>query len=224
MRFLLVEDDRRIAKNVAELLRMKGHVIDTINNGEDGLYQAEVQDYDLIILDWMLPDISGLEICKRLRKKNVSSPILMLTAKSQTEDIVEGLETGADDYLTKPFAAEVLIARINSLLRRKIGESSTAILKLKHLVMDTNKNQVMIHNKLVELAPKEYALLEYLMMNRCKCVNRMEILEHVWGETIDEFSNTVDVHIRYLRKKIDEPNRTRYIKTVKNKGYMICDS
>jgi DNA-binding response OmpR family regulator len=148
----------------------------------------------------------------------------MLTAKVQVENIVSGLESGADDYLTKPFSMDVLLARIKVLIRRVNTKPLAPIIKMGDMALDTNKRTVMRGKEYIELAPKEYVLLEYLIMHKCKAIDRMEIMEHVWGETIDEFSNTVDVHIRYLRKKIDEPYGTNLIKTIKNKGYMICET
>jgi DNA-binding response OmpR family regulator len=224
MRLLLIEDDHRIALNIKKVLDSKGYTVDTVFTGEDGLFHAETQGYDCIILDWMLPDIAGVEVCRALRRKAVSAPVLFLTAKTQAEDVVQGLDAGADDYLAKPFAMEVLIARIKALIRRKIGGSPSVQLKMKDLILDTNKNTATMRGKALDLAPKEYALLEYLITHRCKALDRMNIMEHVWGETIDEFSNTVDVHIRYLRRKIDEPYGTHYIQTIKNKGYMICET
>lgn len=224
MRILVVEDDLQIATNLKKILSAHLYVVDSEKTGEGALFQAETQNYDLIILDWMLPDLDGIEVCKMLRKKSVITPILMLTAKVQVENIVDGLEGGADDYLTKPFSMDVLLARIKVLIRRVNSNPLTPIIKIGGLSLDTNKRVVMKGNKQIELAPKEYVLLEYLVMHKCKAIDRMELMEHVWGETIDEFSNTVDVHIRYLRKKIDEPYGTNLIKTVKNKGYMLCET
>jgi DNA-binding response OmpR family regulator len=224
MRILVVEDDLQIAVNLKKILTAHLYIVDLEKTGEGALFHAETQAYDLIILDWMLPDIEGIEVCKSLRKKTIQTPILMLTAKVQVDNIVDGLESGADDYLTKPFSMDVLLARIKVLIRRVNSNPLTPIITMGNLSLDTNKRIVMIGKKQIELAPKEYVLLEYLVMHKCKAIDRMELMEHVWGETIDEFSNTVDVHIRYLRKKIDEPFNTNLIKTVKNKGYMICET
>ena len=224
MRILIVEDDLQIGRNLKKILESHLYIIDWEKTGEGCLFQAETQDYDLIILDWMLPDLDGIQVCNMLRKKAVQAPILMLTAKAQVENIVTGLESGIDDYLTKPFSMDVLLARIKVLIRRKINSPLAPIIKLGSLSLDTNKRVVMKDDDLIDLAPKEYVLLEYLVMHKCKAIDRMELMEHVWGETIDQFSNTVDVHIRYLRKKIDEPYQTNLIKTIKNKGYMICET
>lgn len=223
MRILIVEDDIQIAHNLKKILEGHLYVVDWEKTGEGASFKAETQDYDLIILDWMLPDIEGIQVCSNLRKKLIQTPILMLTAKVQVENIVSGLESGADDYLTKPFSMDVLLARIKVLIRRKINSPIAPIITMGDLSLDTNKRIVMMKKDFIELAPKEYVLLEYLVMHKCKAIDRMEIMEHVWGETIDEFSNTVDVHIRYLRKKIDEPYGTNLIKTIKNKGYLICE-
>jgi DNA-binding response OmpR family regulator len=223
MRILIVEDDLQIAENLRKLLQSHHYIVDVERTGESALAQIDIQNYDLVILDWMLPDISGIHVCKQMRKKSNTTPILMLTAKTQVENIVTGLECGADDYLTKPFSIEVLLARIKVLIRRVNNNPLSPIITFGKLSIDTNRRTVMREKEYIELAPKEYVLLEYLVMHKCKALDRMEIMEHVWGETIDEFSNTVDVHIRYLRKKIDEPYGTNLIKTVKNKGYMICE-
>jgi len=223
MRILVVEDDIQIAQNLKKILETQLYVVDLEKTGEGAIFQAETQEYDLIILDWMLPDLDGIQVCKDIRKKSIQTPILMLTAKVQVENIVSGLESGADDYLTKPFSMDVLLARIKVLIRRVNTKPLAPIIKMGDIALDTNKRTVMKAKEYIELAPKEYVLLEYLIMHKCKAIDRMEIMEHVWGETIDEFSNTVDVHIRYLRKKIDEPYGTNLIKTIKNKGYMICE-
>lgn len=222
MRFLIVEDDKRLAGNLSQILKGHGWVSDIAGNSEEALTLAEVEDYDLIILDWMLPDSDGVSLCKKLRKAGFESPILFLTAKSEIEDKVKGLECGADDYLTKPFVTEELLARIKALLRRKSGEPEPLI-QISDLVINTNMHQVKRGNTEIELAPREYSLLEYLAFNKGRALDRFSILNHVWGEGADEFSNTVDVHIRYLRKKIDEGFNQKLIKTVKGKGYMLCD-
>lgn len=222
MRILIVEDDERIGKNIEKMLKRELYAVDLVHNAEDALYQAEIEDYDVIILDRMLPDKEGLEVCSTLRKNKNKSGIIMLTAKVQLEDKIEGLSEGADDYLTKPFAMEELISRVKALIRRKSGIPQTPIISVFDLTMNTNTCEVMRGNKKVNLSPKEYSLLEYLARNCNRVVDRMELMSHVWGEEIDEFSNTVDVHIRYLRRKIDDPFSKKLIKTVKNKGYMLC--
>lgn len=167
---------------------------------------------------------SGIDLCNKLREKKYSTPILILTARSQTDDVIAGLQKGADDYLVKPFEMEILIARIKALLRRKNTILIPPILTVADLTLNSNTRQVKRAGAEIPLAPREYVLLEYLLKNKGRVIDRMELMEHVWGETIDEFSNTVDVHIRYLRKKIDEPFKKALIKTVKQKGYMICET
>ena len=219
-----MEDDIRIAKNIAHFLGRSLFVVDISDTVEDALFRAETINYDLLILDWMLPDGSGVDLCKQLREKKNTTPILILTARAQTEDVVFGLQTGADDYLIKPFEMAILLARVKALLRRQTVTVISPTISVADLTLDTNTRQVMRGGKEIELAPKEFSLLEHLVKNNGRAVDRMEILEHVWGETVDEFSNTVDVHIRYLRKKIDEPFKKHLIQTVKQKGYMICET
>ncbi|MBI5123056.1 response regulator transcription factor, partial [Candidatus Roizmanbacteria bacterium] len=155
------------------------------------------------------------------RKKN-TTPVIMLTAKSQLENKIEGLNVGADDYLTKPFEGKELLARIKALIRRQSGKTQSPLIKINRLEINTNTTAVKLNGNIISLAPKEYALLEYLAVNNGKVIDRMTLLHHVWGEDIDEFSNTVDVHIRYLRQKIDDDQVKKLIRTVKNKGYMLC--
>lgn len=224
MRALIIEDDKKIADNIKKMVGSINIVADTANRGEDGLYQAETEDYDVIVLDWMLPDTNGINLCKTLRKKGNKTPVLFLTAKSQLEDKIEGLEIGADDYLTKPFAMEELLARIKALIRRKSDSLVSPIITIKNLTINTNTCEVHIKENSINLSPKEYAVLEYLAFNKNRVVGRMEILNHVWGDNIDLFSNTVDVHIRFLRKKIEAPFGLKLIKTIINKGYMLCDN
>lgn len=223
MRILIVEDDKRLATNIQKLLSINHLVGDILTLGKDALFKLETEEYDGVILDWMLPDMNGTDLCELLRKRKNSIPILMLTAKGQDEDVVMGLKSGADDYLIKPFSVEVLIARLQSLLRRRTQPIEQPLLKVGPLSLNKNTCEVKRDNIKIALAPKEYALLECLMMNKGKALDRMYLMEHVWGEQIDELSNTVDVHIRYLRIKIDGDNKKKLIQTVKGKGYLICD-
>lgn len=222
MHILVIEDDERIANNVKKLLESADYQTTISKNGEDGLYQALEETYDVIILDWMLPDQDGIEICKKIRLKKNTTPIIMLTAKSQLENKIEGLNVGADDYLTKPFDGQELLARIKALIRRQSGKSQSPIIKIQRLEINTNTTVVKLDGKEIQLAPKEFALLEYLAVNKGRVIDRMSLLHHVWGEDIDEFSNTIDVHIRYLRQKIDDNREKKLIQTVKNRGYMLC--
>lgn len=223
MHILIIEDDERIANNIKKLLESADFKTTVATNGEDGLYQAIEETYDVIILDWMLPDQDGIEVCKKIRQKKNTTPIIILTAKSQLENKIEGLNVGADDYLTKPFEGQELLARIKALIRRQSGKTQSPLIKIGRLEINTNTTVVKLNGNIVSLAPREYALLEYLAVNKGKVIDRMTLLHHVWGEDIDEFSNTIDVHIRYLRQKIDINQEKKLIQTVKNKGYMLCD-
>lgn len=223
MRILLVEDDSQIAASLRKMLTKATYVVDLVATGEKALFQAETQEYDLLILDWMLPDIEGTEVLKKLRSSGLRVPVLILSAKSQVADMVNGFGIGADDYVSKPFDAALLLARVQALIRRGAAPTASPTLRISDLEVDTKTCTVTRNGKRIELAPKEYALLEYLIMHPCEAIDRMQLLEHVWGETVDEFSNTVDVHIRYLRKKIDEPFAKHLIQTIKQKGYMLCD-
>lgn len=222
MRILIIEDDKRIASNVAAFLKNAGYQTAIAENGEDGLFEAEEGSYDAVILDWMLPDRGGVEVCLELRKNKKPVPVLMLTAKSQVEDKVEGLNAGADDYLTKPFSSQELLARVKSLIRRASNTPGMPVIRVDDLSIDTNTTVVTKKGKVVNLTPKEYDLLVYLASKKGEIVDRMTLLENVWGEEIDPLSNTIDVHIRYLRRKIETGNGKKLIVTVKNKGYMLC--
>jgi DNA-binding response OmpR family regulator len=194
-----------------------------VQTAAEGLARVKVNPYDLIVLDWMLPDYSGVELCRRIRDFDLKTPILMLTARSRITDKLTGFESGADDYLTKPFNIDELIARIRVLLRRNLQNDVNKIIKISDLEINTEACEVSRAGTLIELSPREYGLLEYLAVNKGKALDRQELLEHVWDENTDIFTNTVDVHIRYLRQKIDEGYNEKLIKTVKGKGYMLCD-
>lgn len=222
MRVLIVEDEVRISENIRSLLTKQRFNADVAKNGEEALFQAETEEYDAIILDWMLPDVAGNTLISTLRNKGLTTPIIMLTAKSQVEDKVEAIGSGADDYMTKPFAFPELLVRIKALIRRHTKTPPSPLVTVGDLVINTNTCSVTRANQPIPLSPKEYALLEYLAYHKNQVVSRMELLSHVWGEEIDAFSNTVDVHIRYLRKKIDNFAKNKLIQTVKNKGYMLC--
>jgi two-component system OmpR family response regulator len=223
MHILIIEDDTRLSQNIQKLLERSNFTLTVAGTGEKGMFYAETESYDAIILDRMLPDADGIILCKKLRKKGNSTPIIMLTAKSQIEDKVEGLMVGADDYLTKPFRAEELVARLHSLIRRGTGKTLSSVIQISDLKIDTAKHGATRGNVIISLAPKEYSLLEYLAFHAGEAVGRLELLHHVWGEDIDPLSNTVDVHIRYLRQKIDDDFPKKLIKTIKGKGYMICE-
>lgn len=222
MRILLVEDDESIGKSLSELITRQGFVVDWAMSKTEGLEKIFTDEYDLFIFDWMLPDGSGVDLCKQVRSEGFSTPILILTAKGQLDDKVEGFESGADDYLTKPFEMKELLARIKALLRRK-DEFVTEVVRVADLVVDFGKRVVKRSENIIELSPKEYGILEYLLRNRERVVDRVELLGHVWDESADLMSNTVDVHIRYLRSKIDDGFDKKIVETVKGKGYRICE-
>lgn len=223
MRLLVIEDDTRIASNLKNILASQSYAVDLAASGFTGLEKARDESYDLIVLDWMLPDISGPDVIKILHEENIASPILMLTAKSQPEDLVEGLDAGADDYLSKPFRTTELFARIRALLRRPDSAPTEPVLYVSDLSIDTNLHHVTRAGRPIRLSPREYALLEYLARNQGHALTRLDLLSHVWDENTDPFSNTVDVHIRFLRSKIDDPFPTKLIRTVKGKGYVLAD-
>lgn len=222
MKILIVEDEKRIAANIASYFTANNLLCDLVYTGQEALESSEITTYDLVILDWMLPDLSGIEVCKKLRTKDNKTPILMLTARGELDDKIQGFDAGVDDYLVKPFLMEELLARTKTLIRRTMTNTANPVIKVADLVIDTNTSTVKREGVVIELAPKEFALLEYMALNACKTLNRSDVLEHVWGDQVDPFSNTVDVHIRYLRLKIDDGHKKKLIKTVKNKGYMLC--
>jgi len=224
MRILIVEDEHRIAQAIKEGLEQETYAVDVCHDGEDGYNTAHADDYDLIILDVMLPNMDGFEICKKLRAENNHTPVLMLTAKDQNKDVVHGLDTGADDYLPKPFSFEILLARIRALLRRPpqaIGE----ILETSNLTLDTTSHEVKRAGKTIKLSSKEYALLEYLLRNKGKVLSKNNIMTHVWDFDADILPNTVEVFVAYLRAKIDKPyKQPELIKTVRGFGYKIGEA
>jgi|YelNatPaOPRAMG01_1025707.scaffolds.fasta_scaffold14366_5 heavy metal response regulator len=220
MRILLVEDDEHIVDFLKRGLKEEGYVVDIAYNGEDGLYLAENEGFDLIILDILLPKLDGFELCKRLRAKGNLTPILMLTAKDEIEDRVHGLDIGADDYLVKPFAFEELLARIRALLRRQKSIESS-VLKIGDLTLNLLTREVKRGGKSIELTTREFELLKFLMYHPGQVLTRTQIAEHVWSYDFDYFSNIVDVYIRYLREKIDDPFEHKLIHTVRGAGYKI---
>ncbi|MFC1750335.1 response regulator transcription factor [Pseudomonadota bacterium] len=223
MKILLVEDDRRIIEFVKRGLEAEGYNIDVAENGEDALKIAASPTYSLIILDRMLPDIEGAEICQRLRIDGNHVPVLMLTAMDAIEEKVKGLRMGADDYLTKPFAFEELLARIEALLRRNQSfEEKETELVLGDLRMNFETKEVFRGDQVISLTPKEFSLLAYLMSNTGKVVSRTKILENVWGYNTDPLTNVVEVCIRGLRRKVDEEFPEQLIQTVRGFGYKIC--
>ncbi|KPJ88621.1 MAG: hypothetical protein AMS17_04805 [Spirochaetes bacterium DG_61] len=220
MRILLVEDEKKIAHFIERGLQEEHYAVDIAYEGEAALFMARTNPYDLIILDIMLPGRDGVAVCRDLRRNKLDVPILMLTARERVQDRVVGLDSGADDYLTKPFAFEELLARIRALLRRKSG-SPTALLRVADLELDQLSHRVRRAGREIELTGKEYSLLEYLMLNANQVVTRTMICEHVWDIHFDSETNVIDVYINYLRNKIDRGFSSRLIHTVRGVGYIL---
>ena len=220
MRILLVEDDIKIRRFIKAGLEAELFIVDATDNGEKGLSLASSNDYDLIILDNMLPGKNGLEICKELRRQGKITPILMLSVKADTSTKIELLNNGADDYLSKPFSFEELVARVKALLRRP-KQLNDEVLTIEDLVVDLKKNNARRGQKEIHLTQKEFALLEYLVRNRGVVLSRGMILEHVWDMEVDPFTNTIESHMSNLRKKIDAEGTRRLIHTVVGRGYKI---
>ncbi len=223
MRILLVEDEKKVARFIQQGLEEEHYAVDVAHDGEKGLHMALNENYDLLILDVMLPKLNGLELIKAVRANKRTTPTLMLTAKSATEDKVAGLDSGADDYLTKPFAFEELLARVRSLLRRGAQEKSI-ILRVADLELDTVTHKAKRGGKTIELTAKEYALLEYLMRNKGRVLSRTIISEHIWDYNFDTGTNIIDVYVNHLRNKIDEGYEPKLIHTVRGVGYVMKES
>jgi DNA-binding response OmpR family regulator len=222
MRILLVEDEERIASFVARGLKEARYVVDVAKDGEKGQFMAEVNEYDLVILDIMLPGKDGISVCRDLRARKIDVPILMLSAKDTTEDKVRGLNFGADDYLAKPFAFKELLARVQALLRRRSPDKGN-VLRVGDLELNQLTHKVIRGGKEIELTGKEYALLEYMMLNAGKVVTRTQISEHVWHEDFDSFTNVIDVYMNYLRNKVCKGFKKPLIQTVRGSGYTISE-
>jgi DNA-binding response OmpR family regulator len=223
MRLLLVEDEKKVSELVARALRAESYAVDVAEDGIRGWELAQSYEYDLIILDLMLPQLPGEEVLRRIRRTNHRVPILVLTARSATEDKVHNFEAGADDYLTKPFAFAELIMRVKALLRRgPITRSS--VLRVGDLEVDRLSQQVRRAGRRIELTPKEYALLEYLASNPGRVFSRTMIIEHVWDQSFEGLTNIVDVYVRHLRSKVDDPFPVKLIRTVRGVGYGLAAS
>lgn len=220
MHILLIEDESKMADFIERGLREEQYDVDVAYNGEKGLSLVNMNPYDIIILDLMLPGKEGLSICKELRNNKIDTPILMLTAKDGIKDKVIGLDAGADDYLTKPFAFEELLARIRALLRGRRKDKATLI-KVADLELDRLTHNVKRAGREIRLTSKEYALLEYLLLNANQIITRTMISEHVWNEDFDSFTNVTDVYINYLRNKIDKGYDKQLINTIRGVGYIL---
>jgi DNA-binding response OmpR family regulator len=223
MRILVIEDEKKVANFIKKGLEEEFFAVDVALNGKEGFDLASVEDYDLIILDVMLPFMDGFTVTKELRKKEITTPILLLTVKETIQDKVTGLDAGADDYLTKPFAFEELLARIRALLRRKEQNKSSSM-KVGNLVLELQTHNVTIDDKEIILTPKEYSILEYLMRNKNRVVSRTKLVEHVYDYHFDTETNIIDVYINKLRSKINSDSNRPLIQTVRGAGYMIKDN
>jgi two-component system copper resistance phosphate regulon response regulator CusR len=216
----LVEDEPRMSQVVARGLREHSYAVDIAGDGNAALYQASINDYDLILLDVLLPGTDGFEVCRELRARGDATPILMLTARALIDDRITGFDAGADDYLTKPFAFRELLARVRALLRRE-PQVRPDLLQLDDLQLDTASHRVSRAAREIELTAKEYALLEYLARRAGQLVSRAEIAAHVWDESFDPFSNTIEVYVNRLRKKIDDQHPVKLIHTRRGEGYIL---
>ena len=221
MRILVVEDEKKVASFIKKGLQQEGYAVDAVHDGQEAIQSATAFDYDLIVLDLMLPKRSGLDVLHEVRAKKPNLPVLVLTAKGALEDKVAGLDAGADDYLIKPFAFAELSARIRALLRR--GAQENTKLHIADLEMDTAARQVRRAGQIIDLKMKEYALLEFLLRNANRAVTRTMIVEHVWDIHFDSVSNVVDVHINSLRNKIDKGFQPPLIHTIRGVGYLLSD-
>ena len=224
MRILVVEDDPRMAGLLSRALRESGYAVDVLGEGVEAVERATAGEYDLIVLDILLPGLDGFEVCRRLRAARIATPILMLSARSEIADRVHGLDLGADDYLPKPFAVEELRARVSALLRRRALPQQIT-LTVGSVRLDRSRRSADVHGRTVELTSKEYSLLEYLLLNRGRIVSRREIAEHVWDEHFDPFSNLIEVYVGRLRQKIDalSPQPSSFLTTRRGEGYYVED-
>ncbi len=222
MRILVVEDEHRLADLLRRALEHERHNVELAYDGEDGLQRAESAAFDLVVLDVMLPKLDGFEVCRRLRDEEIRTPVLMLTARDAVSDRVEGLDAGADDYLTKPFAVAELLARVRALGRRGPQAASEA-LQVSDLTLDPGRHVVRRAGKHVDLTRTEFALLEYLMRHPGQVLTRQQIMDHVWGYDYETMTNVVDIYVHYLRNKIERGFGGKLIRTVRGVGYSITD-
>jgi len=220
VRILLVEDDRSLQRTLVKLFKTQKLAVDATVSGKEAVFLAETNDFDVIVLDLMLPDIDGFEVCRRIRAGKLLTPILMLTALDEVENRIKGLDTGADDYLPKPFHAEELLARVRALARRNADERSP-VLAIHGIDLDSRARKAFRKGKDLRLTAKEFSLLEYLFMNRNKILTRSEIAEHVWDINFNPKSNAVDAIVKLLRHKIESGSKQKVIRTVRGIGYTI---
>jgi two-component system copper resistance phosphate regulon response regulator CusR len=220
MRILVVEDEAKVGSFIRRALEEESYAVDLCDDGSTGLNWARANSYDLIVLDVMLPGMSGLQVLEMLRKEKVNTPVLILTARAQVDQRVKGLDAGADDYLTKPFAIEELLARVRALLRRGVGEG-TGLLQIEDLSFNPATREVTRGGQRIELTSKEYALLEYFMRNPGRVLTRPMIAEHVWNLDFDTCTNVIDVYVNYLRNKVDRGRERKLIHTIRGSGYVL---
>jgi len=220
MRILIVEDEKKVAGFIKKGFEEETYAVDVAYDGEEGYNLAEMGQYDLIVLDLMLPKMNGMDVLGKLREKKINTPIILLTAKDSVEDKVTGLNKGADDYLTKPFAFSELLARVRSLLRRGQTETKT-VLQVGNLTLDLVSHKVNRNGEEIDLTGKEYSLLEYFMRNEGKVLTRTMIAEHVWDYNFDTFTNVIDVYVNHLRKKIDKKHSEKLLHTLRGVGYVM---
>ena len=222
MRLLVVEDEPSLLKIIAKRLKEEGYSVDTSKNGKEAESFIISVDYDCIILDIMIPGMDGMTLLRKIRAKKISTPVLFLTARDSIEDRVSGLDSGADDYLVKPFSFDELLARVRALLRRH-QEKRESVLTINGLKLDTITREVSRNDKLIELTSKEYAILEYFLKNKNRVLTKSQIAEHVWNYDFEYNSNIVEVYVRYLRRKIDEDFQEKLIHTIRGGGYVLKD-
>lgn len=224
MHIIVVEDETRLTKLIKRALEQERHLVDVAYDGATAYSMATDTRYDLIVLDIMLPEMDGIEVCRELRKEGVDSRILMLTARGATEDRVTGLDAGADDYLVKPFSFAELLARVRALARREVQPETDEELMVGDLVLDLSRHEARRGGKSIDLTAKEFSLLEYLMRNSGRVLTRSQILDHVWGYDFESLTNVVDIYVHYLRNKIDKGFQQPLIRTVRGVGYGLKDS
>ena len=222
MKILIVEDEKKMASFLERGLKEEHYAVDIAYDGEKGWEYAMTNEYDLLILDWMLPKMSGVDLCQKIRKEGKTVPVLILTAKDSVDDKIQGLDHGADDYLTKPFSFEELLARVRALLRRPSHLADKTVLQCANLKLDLIKRQAWVGEEEISLSQKEFSLLEFLMRHAGEVVSRTAIAEHVWDLHFDPMSNTIDVFINFLRKKIGETPSKSKIETIRGTGYRLA--
>lgn len=223
MRVLVVEDEKKVAAFVKRALQAEGFAVDAVHNGEEGLSLALITPYDAIVLDIMLPGRDGLSVLRELRNKSVRTPVMLLSARGQVDERIDGLNAGADDYLAKPYVLGELVARVRALVRRASGETKSVVLQLADLTMDTVTREVQRAGKAIELSAREYALLEYLLRSQGRVCGRMQILEKVWDYDFDPGTNLIDVYVRRVRDKVDTGFSAPLLHTVRGVGYVMKD-